>query len=151
MCEVVSKTLLFKKKHCFPKKPIVFQKKPIVFQHVLFFIPLFWNKKLSLDVHNLACVCFSEESKKRGFTAIMDSRDGSWSNLVTVLGCLKVGATHTLPLYHTIIAESRLDNLFVGPSAMIGSSKAGKLCNVITQRLNFSVYHWLLENEIKLM
>lgn len=25
----------------------------------------------------------------------MDSRDGSWQNLVTVLGCLKV--THTLP------------------------------------------------------
>ena len=35
--------------------------------------------------------CFSEESKRRGFTAIIDSRDGSWSNLVTVLGCLKVG------------------------------------------------------------
>ncbi|KAL4216901.1 S14 domain and spectrin repeat-containing protein 1 [Mactra antiquata] len=31
----------------------------------------------------------SEESKRRGFTAIIDSRDGSWSNLVTVLGCLK--------------------------------------------------------------
>jgi len=27
--------------HCFPKKPIVFQ-------HVHFFIPLFWNEKLSL-------------------------------------------------------------------------------------------------------
>lgn len=33
---------------------------------------------------------FSEESKRRGFTAIVDSRDGSWQNLVTVLGCLKV-------------------------------------------------------------
>jgi len=29
------------KTHCFPKKPIVFQ-------HVHFFIPLFWNEKLSL-------------------------------------------------------------------------------------------------------
>jgi len=35
-------------KHCL-KKPIVFQKKnPFVFQHVHFFIPLFWNEKLSL-------------------------------------------------------------------------------------------------------
>ena len=32
----------------------------------------------------------SDESKRRGFTAIVDSRDGSWSNLVTLLGCLKV-------------------------------------------------------------
>ncbi|KAL3854881.1 hypothetical protein ACJMK2_014117, partial [Sinanodonta woodiana] len=31
----------------------------------------------------------SEESKRRGFTAIIDSRDGSWSNLVTLLGCMK--------------------------------------------------------------
>jgi len=29
------------KTHCFPEKPIVFQ-------HVHFFIPLFWNEKLSL-------------------------------------------------------------------------------------------------------
>ena len=32
----------------------------------------------------------SDESKRRGFTVIIDSRDGSWSNLVTLLGCLKV-------------------------------------------------------------
>ncbi|OWF44350.1 SEC14 domain and spectrin repeat-containing protein 1 [Mizuhopecten yessoensis] len=31
----------------------------------------------------------SEESKCRGFTAVVDSRDGSWPNMVTVLGCLK--------------------------------------------------------------
>ena len=37
-----------KNKHCLPQKPIVFQKKTIVFQHVHFFIPLFWNGKLSL-------------------------------------------------------------------------------------------------------
>jgi len=34
-------TLLLKNTHCFPKNPIVFQ-------HVHFFIPLFWNEKLSL-------------------------------------------------------------------------------------------------------
>jgi len=34
-------TLFTPKTHCFPKKPIVFQ-------HVHFFIPLFWNEKLSL-------------------------------------------------------------------------------------------------------
>jgi len=32
------------------KKPIVFQKKRIVFKHVHFFIPLFWNEKLSLEM-----------------------------------------------------------------------------------------------------
>jgi len=31
------------KKHCFPKKLIVFQ-------HVHFFIPLFWDEKLSLSI-----------------------------------------------------------------------------------------------------
>ena len=36
------------------------------------------------------CFFFSEESKRRGITVVIDSRDGSWSNLVTVLGCLKV-------------------------------------------------------------
>ena len=36
-------------KHCFLKNPL-FSKKPIVFQHVHFFIPLFWNEKLSLMV-----------------------------------------------------------------------------------------------------
>jgi len=35
-------------KHCFPRKTHCFPKKPIVFQHVHFFIPLFWNEKLSL-------------------------------------------------------------------------------------------------------
>ena len=39
------------KKHCSPppkKKTPLFSQKPIVFQHVHFFIPLFWNEKLSL-------------------------------------------------------------------------------------------------------
>ena len=40
------------------KKPIVFQKKRIVFKHVHFFIPLFWNEKLSLLVLLvLQCLC----------------------------------------------------------------------------------------------
>ena len=39
MCEVVSKN----------KNPL-FSKKRIVFQYVHFFIPLFWNEKLSLGV-----------------------------------------------------------------------------------------------------
>ena len=44
MCKVVSKNIAFlNKNHCFPKKNIVFQ-------HVHFFIPLFWNEKLSLVV-----------------------------------------------------------------------------------------------------
>ena len=38
------KTLHSPKTHCFPQKPIVFQ-------HVHFFIPLFWNEKLSLCTH----------------------------------------------------------------------------------------------------
>jgi len=38
-------TLLKTNTHCFPKKPIVFQ-------HVHFFIPLFWNEKLSLIPDN---------------------------------------------------------------------------------------------------
>ena len=38
----------FKKQHCFHKKNHCFSQKPIVFQHVHFFIPLFWNEKLSL-------------------------------------------------------------------------------------------------------
>lgn len=42
-------------------------------------------------------LCFSEESKKRGFTVILDSRDGSWSNMVTVLGCLKVSLNYISP------------------------------------------------------
>jgi len=37
------KNIVFPKKHCFPIKPIVFQ-------HVHFFIPLFWNEKLSLGI-----------------------------------------------------------------------------------------------------
>jgi len=49
MCEVMSKNMALKT-HCFPKKPIVFVIKPIVFQHVHFFIPLFWNEKLSLSM-----------------------------------------------------------------------------------------------------
>ena len=35
------KLIVFPKTHCFPKKPIVFQ-------YVHFFIPLFWNEKISL-------------------------------------------------------------------------------------------------------
>jgi len=42
MCEVVSKHIALKT-HRFPKKRIVFQ-------HVHFFIPLFWNEKLSLHI-----------------------------------------------------------------------------------------------------
>jgi len=42
MYEVVSKYIALKNTHCFPKNPIVFQ-------HVHFFIPLFWNEKLSLS------------------------------------------------------------------------------------------------------
>jgi len=47
----------------------------------------------SLSTHAFSCpfeYFFSEESKRRGITVVIDSRDGSWSNLVTVLGCLKV-------------------------------------------------------------
>ena len=46
---------LFKKTHFFPKKTIVFQ-------HVHFFIPLFWNEKLSLltcDVNNYVSIKWS--------------------------------------------------------------------------------------------
>ena len=42
------KTFFFLNNIVFPPKPIVFRKKPIVFQHVHFFIPFFWNEKLSL-------------------------------------------------------------------------------------------------------
>jgi len=38
-------TLFTPKTHCFPKKPIVFK-------HVHFFIPLFWNEKLSLHLRD---------------------------------------------------------------------------------------------------
>ena len=40
---IALKTLVFQ------KNPL-FSKKPIVFQHVHFFIPLFWNEKLSLPL-----------------------------------------------------------------------------------------------------
>jgi len=43
MCEVVSKNIAFK------KTPFI-SKKNIVFQHEHFFIPLFWNQKLSLYI-----------------------------------------------------------------------------------------------------
>jgi len=36
----------------FFKKTPSFSKKPIGFQHVHFFIPLFWNEKLSLFVYD---------------------------------------------------------------------------------------------------
>jgi len=39
--------------HCFKKNTHCFPKNPIVFQHVHFFIPLFWNEKLSLVVQNV--------------------------------------------------------------------------------------------------
>ena len=60
MCEVVSKNIAFLKKHTMfsPKKTLFsqqnhcFPEKPIVFQHVHFFIPLFWNEKLSLNGRN---------------------------------------------------------------------------------------------------
>ena len=45
----VKKTLFFfKTTTLFSQKTHCFSKKPIVFQHVHFFIPLFWNEKLSL-------------------------------------------------------------------------------------------------------
>ena len=63
MCEVVSKKIALKKMfsqktHCFPKKTIVFQ-------HVHFFIPLFWNEKLSL-VDNLKW----DEMQSKGVSGI---------------------------------------------------------------------------------
>ena len=48
---------------------------------------------------------YSEESKRRGFTAIVDSRDGSWQNLVTVLGCLQV----------TNLLDTKYTGLFLPP------------------------------------
>jgi len=41
------------KKNIALKNPLFF-KKPIVFQHVHFFIPLFWNEKLSLQLSLMA-------------------------------------------------------------------------------------------------
>ena len=53
MCEVVSKNIALKNNNIvFPQKKHCFSQKPIVFQHVHFFIPLFWNEKLSLTVGN---------------------------------------------------------------------------------------------------
>jgi len=44
------KTLLFLKNNIVFQKTHCFRKNPIVFQHVHFFIPLFWNEKLSLRI-----------------------------------------------------------------------------------------------------
>ena len=51
------------------QKPIVFPKKPIVFQHVHFFIPLFWNEKLSLS-GNVLHVCYNN--------VLPDNKTGKW-------------------------------------------------------------------------
>ncbi|XP_046554784.1 SEC14 domain and spectrin repeat-containing protein 1-like [Haliotis rubra] len=47
----------------------------------------------------------SEEYKRRGFSIVIDSRDGSWSNLVTVLGCLKQSLGEYLKQVFVIQAE----------------------------------------------
>ncbi|KAK3083009.1 hypothetical protein FSP39_011505 [Pinctada imbricata] len=51
----------------------------------------------------------SEESKRRGFTAIVDSRDGSWQNLVTVLGCLKQALGEYIKQVLVVKADPTLD------------------------------------------
>ncbi|KAJ8320415.1 hypothetical protein KUTeg_002002 [Tegillarca granosa] len=55
----------------------------------------------------------SEESKRRGFTAVVDSRDGSWQNLVTVLGCLKPQFLSINRLY-TFVDKNQLSGSFGG-------------------------------------
>jgi len=50
-CVKSCKNIALKNKHCFPKKPIVLPKNPLFSNMCTFFIPLFWNEKLSLALY----------------------------------------------------------------------------------------------------
>ncbi|XP_071152082.1 SEC14 domain and spectrin repeat-containing protein 1-B-like, partial [Mytilus edulis] len=46
---------------------------------------------------------------RRGVTVVIDSRDGSWSNLVTVLGCLKESLGDLLKQVLVVKPDSHTD------------------------------------------
>ncbi|KAK6166178.1 hypothetical protein SNE40_022937 [Patella caerulea] len=69
----------------------------------------------------------SEETKRRGFTIIIDNRDGSWSNLVTVLGCLKqclgdyLKEVYVLQMEYDRRANQRKDSVNIQPRFVVES------------------------------